>query len=115
MPDDIVPVLSAAAAAASSEHLESMLVISGVDDPATPEAVSRAIDKIGALGILKPRKIAFVACMLPQYSVYHFAEAYACRFGIAAKVLVSVQDAKAWLGLPEGMPREGSRREGARL
>jgi hypothetical protein len=46
-----------------------------------------------------PSKIAFVACTFPQYSVYHFAEHYAKKFGIAAKVLVSLRDAKAWLGL----------------
>jgi len=33
--------------------------------------------------------------------VYHFAEQYAQRFGIVAKVLISVRDAKDWLALDE--------------
>jgi hypothetical protein len=100
-PEDIVPVLSEAALAARTARLENLLVISGVDDPATPEAVSRALDVIGAFGLPGPRKIAFVACMLPQYSAYHFAEGYALKFGIAVKVMVSVQDARAWLAVRE--------------
>ena len=61
-----------------------------------------AIEQIHALGA-PPFKIAFVACMLPQYSVYHFAERYAQKFGIVAKVLASVRDAKDWLGLREDL------------
>jgi len=97
-PSDIVPILSEAAILARARHRRDLLVISGLDDPATAEAVSRALDYMHALGA-PPSKIAFVACTLPQYSVYHFAEHYAEKFGIAAKVLVSLRDAKAWLGV----------------
>jgi hypothetical protein len=38
-----------------------------------------------------------------------FAERYAQRFGIAAKVLVSIGEAKDWLGLRETLsPRDDS-------
>jgi hypothetical protein len=98
---DIVPILSEAAILARARHRRDLLVISGLDDPATAEAVSKALDYMHALGA-PPSKIAFVACTFPQYSVYHFAEHYAKKFGIAAKVLVSLRDAKAWLGLRRG-------------
>jgi hypothetical protein len=103
-PADIVPVLSEAASLAREERLRDLLVVSGLDDPATAEAVSMALDEIHALGA-PPFKIAFVAYTLQQYAVYHFAEHYAQRFGIAAKVLVSVRDAKDWLGLREDTRR----------
>ena len=102
-PVDIVPVLSEAARLAREQQLQNLLVVSGVGDPATAEAVSMALEEIHALD-LQPLKIAFVAYMLPQYSVYHFAERYALKFGIAAKVLVSVRDAMEWLG-PRGSLR----------
>jgi hypothetical protein len=96
---EIVPVLVDAASLAREKRLQNLLVVSGLDDPASAEAVSMALEEIHALGAPPPFGIAFVACTLPQYSVYHFAERYAQRFGIAAKVLVSVRDAKDWLGL----------------
>lgn len=96
-PEEIVPVLSEAARFARAKRRRDLLVVSGLDDPATAEAVSAAIEKIHALGAPVPFRIAFVAYLLQQYSVYHFAEHYAQQFGIAAKVLVSVRDAKEWL------------------
>ncbi|HEY3044125.1 MAG TPA: hypothetical protein VGJ39_08870 [Vicinamibacterales bacterium] len=110
-PVDIVPVLSAAAKLARAKRLRDLLVVSGLDDAATPQAVSMAIEEIHGLGAPPPFKVAFVACMLPQYSAYHFAERYAQRFGIAAKVFVSVRDARNWLGLREDVamiPVEGA-------
>jgi hypothetical protein len=96
---EIVPILSEAARFAWSSRRD-LLVVSGRDDPATAESVSEALEKMHALGA-PPPKIAFVAYALPQYSVYHFAEQYAQRFGIVAKVLISVRDAKDWLALDE--------------
>jgi hypothetical protein len=107
-PEDIVPVLADAAELARAKRLDALLVVSALGDPATPETVSAAIDRIYTGGPPTPLKIAFVACMYPQYSVYHFAERYAQKFGILAKVLVSVHDAKRWLRL-----REGARAEAA--
>ena len=98
-PEDIVPVLADAAALARDNQLRKLLVVSGFGDPANAEAVSRAIEQMHAVGAAQPFKVAFVAYMLPQYAVYHFAERYAEKFGIAAKVLVSMRDAKQWLGL----------------
>ena len=100
-PEDIVQVLVDAASFARAKALRDLLVVSGIDDPATSAAVSRALDEIHALGAPQPFRIAFVAYTLPQYSVYHFAERYAHRFGIHAKVLVSMRDAEDWLGLHE--------------
>jgi len=100
LPADIVPVLSEAAWLARTGHSRDLLVVSGRDDPATAEAVSEAIEEMHALGA-PPFRIAFVAYALPQYSVYHFAEQYARRFGIVAKVLISVRDARDWLALEE--------------
>jgi hypothetical protein len=100
LPADIVPVLSEAARLARTGIWRDLLVVSGRDDPATAEAVSEALGEMHALGT-PPPKIAFVAYALPQYSVYHFAEQYAQRFGIVAKVLVSVRDARDWLALDE--------------
>lgn len=102
-PVEIVPVLSEAARLARAKRMQDLLVVSGLGDPATAETVSMAIEEMHALGAPPPFKIAFVAYTLPQYSVYHFAESYAERFGIAAKVLVSVRDAKDWLGLREDL------------
>lgn len=98
-PEDIVPVLSGAAEMARAKQLQALLVVSGYGDPATAAAVSKAIEQIHAVGASPPFRIAFVACMLPQYAAYHFAERYARRFGITTKVLLSVRDAKEWLGL----------------
>jgi arginine repressor len=98
-PEDIVQILVDAASFARAKALHDLLVVSGIDDPATTAAVSRALDEIHAMGAPQPFRIAFVAYTLPQYSVYHFAERYAHRFGIDAKVLVSVRDAEDWLGL----------------
>ena len=100
-PEDIVQILVDAARLARAKALRHLLVVSGIDDPATTAAVSRALDEIHAMGAPEPLKIAFVAYTLPQFSVYHFAERYAHRFGIDAKVLVSVRDAEDWLGLHE--------------
>ena len=107
-PADIVPVLADAASVARKLHLQALLVVSGPDDPATAEAVSAALERIQSSGA-SPLRIAFVACSLPQYAVYHFAESYARRFGILAKVLVSLRDAKDWLGVRE-VSRSGDTR-----
>ena len=102
-PAEIVPILSDAAQVARARALRNLIVVSGYGDPANTEAVSMAIEQIHALSPPLPFKIAFVAYTLPQYSVYHFAEHYAEKFGIVAKVLVSVRDARDWLGLPGDM------------
>jgi hypothetical protein len=112
-PADIVPILSDAAAIARARKLKALLVVSGFDDPATAEAVSMAIEEIHGLGAPPSFKIAFVAYTLPQYSVYHFAEHYAEKFGIVAKVLVSIRDAKDWLGVRgnlRALPRSSDER-----
>ena len=98
-PEDVVPVLLEAAELARARRTD-LLVVSGLDDPATAEAVSAALEEMHALGT-SPSRIAFVAYALPQYSVYHFAQEYAERFGIAAKLLVSLNDARDWLGSGE--------------
>jgi hypothetical protein len=100
-PVDIVPVLSDAAKLARAKRRQDLLVVSGLGDRSTSQTVSMAIDEIHALGAPPPFRIAFVAYMLTQYNVYHFAERYAQRFGIVAKVHVSVRDAMDWLGLGE--------------
>ena len=99
-PEDIVPVLSDAARLAHEKALQNLLVVSGLGDPATAEAVSMALEQMRALDA-PPAKIAFVAYTLSQYSVYHFAQHYAQRLGIAVKVHVSLRDAKDWLGVRE--------------
>lgn len=109
-PADIVPVLLDAARLARERDLQSLLVVSGVNDPASAEAVSLALDEIHALGAPPPSRIAFVAYMLQQYSAYHFAEWYAPRLGIAAKVHVCVRDAKDWLGVRENLRAAALRR-----
>src|SRR5687767_36166 len=96
-PEDIIPVLAEAARIARAKQLASLLVLSGYGDPASAQAVSQALEEMHALGAPPPFSIAFVAYMIPQFSVYHFAERYAQRFGIRAKVLVSIRDAKDWL------------------
>jgi hypothetical protein len=98
-PEDIIPVLAGAAALARENALHNLIVISGFGDPASAEAVSQALEEMHALGGPSPFRIAFVAYQLPQYAAYHFAERYAQRFGILAKVLVSMRDAEQWLGL----------------
>ena len=99
VPEDVVPVLLEAAELAR-ERRRDLLVVSGLDDPATAETVSAAIERMHALGT-SPSRIAFVAYALPQYSVYHFAQDFAERLGIAAKVLVSLNDARDWLNSRE--------------
>ena len=99
-PGDIVPVLSDAARLARDKALQNLLVVSGLGDPATAEAVSMALEQMHALDT-PPSKIAFVAYTFPQYSVYHFAQRYAQRLGIAVKVHISLRDAKDWLGMRE--------------
>ncbi len=106
-PQEIVPVLADAARLALAKRIHDLLIVSGYDDPATAEAVSMALEQIHAVGASPPFRMAFVACTLPQYSVYHFAESYAQRFGIEAKVLVSLRDAKSWLGVREDLPAIG--------
>jgi len=86
-----------------AERLQDLVVVSGFNDPATAYAVSMAMDEIHALGAPPPFKIASVAYALPQYSAYHFAERYAQRFGIVAKVLASVHDAMDWLDQREDL------------
>jgi hypothetical protein len=98
---DIVPVLLDAARLVRARQLRDLLVVSGFGDPATAEAVCVAIEDMHALGAPPPFRMAFVAYTLPQYSVYHFAERYAQKFGISAKVLVSTRDAKEWLATGE--------------
>ena len=102
-PEDMVPILSGAAELARANRVESLLVVSGYGDLATAAAVSRAIEEIHAIGAPPPFRIAFVACVLPQYAAYHFAERYSRRFGIETKVLLSVRDAKEWLGVRENV------------
>src|SRR6185503_15622625 len=124
-PGDIVPILAAGADLACTQRLQKLLVVSGFGDPATSEAVSNAIEEMYALGVRSPFKIAFVAYTFPQYSIYHFAERYADKFGIEAKVFVAVRDAQDWLGLKlEGIralqpqapgARPPSRRSGGRV
>lgn len=98
-PEDIVPVLSEAFALASASECRALLVVSGVADPATPETVSEALEALHAAGAPREFRIAFVAYAFPQYSTYRFAERYAQRFGIVTNVVVSIRDAKEWLGL----------------
>jgi hypothetical protein len=98
-PEDIIPVLLDAAELSCRERLQKLIVVSGFEDPATSEAVSNALEEMHALGVQSPFRIAFVAYTFPQYSVYHFAERYADKFGIEAKVFVAVRDAEDWLGL----------------
>ena len=100
-PEDIIPVLLSAAETARATQRQNLLVVSGFGDPASAEAVSAALEQIHALSVPLPFKIAFIAVTLPQYSIYHFAERYAQKFGIAAKVMVSVGDAYEWLGARE--------------
>lgn len=100
-PDEVIAVLAEAADAARAEHVNALLVVSGLGDPANAEAVSRALEKIHAAGAPSLR-IAFVAYMYPQYAAYHFAERYAEKLGIQAKVTVSISDARNWLGSAEG-------------
>ena len=106
-PKEIIPVLSSAAEIARAKQLKNLLVISGLDDPASTKTVSMALEEIYALGLPSPFKIAFVAYTLPQYSIYHFAESYAEKLGIVAKVLVSVPDAVEWLAsVPQAAARQ---------
>ncbi len=100
-PQDIIRVLSDAAALARENDVSKLIVISGFGDPVTAEALSQALEQMHAMGTSSPFRIAFVAHQLQQYAAYHFAERYALRFGILAKVLVSMRDAKHWLGLRE--------------
>jgi hypothetical protein len=65
------------------------------------------MEEIRALGAPPPFRIAFVANLLPQYRAYRFAEYYAPRFGIVAKVLVSVYEAENWLGVRGGVRAAG--------
>ena len=98
-PEDIIPVLSDAAALARENQLRNLIVISGFGDPVSAEAVSQALEQMHTVGGPAPFRIAFVAYQLPQYAAYHFAERYAQKFGILAKVHVSMSDAEQWLGL----------------
>jgi hypothetical protein len=105
-PEEVIDVLAEAADAARAECLNALLVVSGLGDPATAEAVCRALEKIHAADE-SPLRIAFVAYMFPQYAAYHFAERYAQKLGMQAKVTVSIFDARNWLGA--GVARPGGK------
>ena len=98
-PSDVVPVLLDAAAFAREKQCHALLIISGVDDPATAPALCDAILAIGRLKSPMPRRIAFVAYQYPQYDAYHFAAAFAPNHGIEARTFVSEADARGWLGI----------------
>lgn len=100
-PSDIVPVLAEAILLAQKEEREGLLVVSGLDDPATAASLSDAIEGMKAAGAPPPCKLAFVACMYPQYEVYHFAEHLAPKYGMQAKVFADVAGAKTWLASGE--------------
>ena len=98
-PEEIIPVLTEAMWLARDNQLQNLIVVSGFGDPVDAQAASRAIEQMHAVGAPPAFRVAFVAYMLEQYAAYHFAERYAEKFGILAKVLVSTRDAKEWLGL----------------
>ena len=95
---DIVPVLAEAVCLAKKKRRDGILVISGVDDPATAASLSEAIHAMQAAGAPPPSKLAFVAMMYPQFAIYHFAEHLAPRCGMHAKVFVDSFEARMWLG-----------------
>jgi hypothetical protein len=94
---DIVPVLADAILLAKKKRRDGLLVISGLDDPATAASLPDAIHAMRVAGAPPPFKLAFVALMYPQYEVYHFAERLAPKYGMQAKVFADVVEAKIWL------------------
>lgn len=94
---DIVPVLADAILLAKKKRRDGLLVISGLDDPATAASLADAFHAMHAAGAPPPSKLAFVALMYPQYAVYHFAEQRAPRYGMQAKVFADAVDARIWL------------------
>jgi hypothetical protein len=94
---DTVPILADAILLAKKKRRDGLLVISGLDDPATAASLADALHAMHAAGAPPPSKLAFVALMYPQYEVYHFAEHLAPRYGMQAKVFADVVDAKIWL------------------
>lgn len=96
-PGDIVPVLAEATVLARKKGRDSILVISGVDDPATAPALWDSLKAMRDLGAPPPEKLAFVAYEFPQYAAYHFIEGVTAQFGFRARVFVSAPDARAWL------------------
>jgi hypothetical protein len=107
---DIVPVLADAILLAKKKRRDGLLVISGLDDPATPASLSDAIDAMHAAGAPPPSKLAFVALMYPQYATYHFAETIAPKYGLQAKVFADVVEAKIWLRADQRPPLRRSPR-----
>ncbi len=106
---DIVPILADAVLLAKKERRDGLLVVSGLDDPATAASLSDAVDAMHAAGAPPPSSLAFVALMYPQYEVYHFAEHLAPKYGMQAKVFADVVDAKIWLGANQRPPSPGAR------
>ena len=101
---DTVPVLADAILLAKKKRRDGLLVISGLDDPATAASLADALHAMHAVGAPPPSKLAFVALMYPQYAVYHFAEHLAPRYGMQAKVFTDVVDAKIWLQAKQQPP-----------
>jgi hypothetical protein len=104
---DIVPVLADAILLAKKKRRDGLLVISGLDEPATAASLSDAIRAMHAAGAPPPSKLAFVALMYPQYAVYHIAEHLAPRYGMQAKVFADVVEAKMWLREKQRPPSSG--------
>jgi hypothetical protein len=96
-PADIVPISADATLLAQVKRREGLLVVSGIDDPATAPALVDAIKAMKALGAPPPRLLALVAYMYPQFAAYHFAEGIAAAHGLQAKLFVSARDAQDWL------------------
>ena len=101
---DIVPVLADAVLLAKKKRRDGLLVVSGVDDPATAASLADAFHAMHAAGAPPPSKLAFVALMYPQFAVYHFAEQLAPKYGMQAKVFADVLDAKIWLRAQSSSP-----------
>lgn len=101
---DIAPVLADAVLLAKKKRRDGLLVISGVDDPATAASLADAFHAMRAAGAPPPSKLAFVALMYPQFAVYHFAEQLAPQYGMQAKVFTDVLDAKLWLRAQPSSP-----------
>ena len=102
-PEDIVPVLCDAARIARANGLRALLVVSGLGDPATADAVSSALDEIHALGApprsgsrSSPTRFRNTACITsPSTTRKSSASSRRCSS--------RVRDAKDWLGLREDL------------